>query len=449
MGKQKYRNSPSVERLNGTQAMNATGRALADKRSTATAESRIQRKLGTDDTFTPEFKQAFDPGTEHLGILERVYLLKELDAARKIITAIKKHPADAEAQNILKKMQSIPTNRTRPCVHCPIWRHEHELRMIAAAMSRYVFPRVAEQLYLVTIVFDFSENLHQLEDAIQSAHDGLKAAVTHMTRHRYGVMMTGALEPDLKSFNDLITEPKSISMMRDFGIAPTEAGGWTLTGHFFVRVPHVDELADKLRQLYPCSSDWIRVQFKKIQKDRDLLDHLIKILGYAGKSPQPLFAPPTRDTKKKSRKKANELMRRMSSAFQGAQLPTSIDSDSFDLDAAIVQWVKFTDRMGAGRMYYSVESAHAQKWYSESETAYVRMTDIDLKGDGQHLIEVHRDCGPFSPNQVMPHLKGQVRSFRSRPLKYDADWIKMTNCEGINPDRHYHDFDEWTLRPGV
>jgi len=68
-----------------------------------------------------------------------------------------------------------------------------------ASQSRYVFPRVTEQLYLVTIVFDFAENLDQLEDAMVAAHKGMQAAVAHMGRQRHGVMMTGTLEFDLKT----------------------------------------------------------------------------------------------------------------------------------------------------------------------------------------------------------------------------------------------------------
>jgi hypothetical protein len=109
-------------------------------------------------------------------------------------------------------------------------------------------------------------------------------------------------------------------------------------------------------------------------------------------------------------------------------------------------------------MYYSIESAHAQKWYSESEMNYIRMIDADLRADGDirqddgmsdgsHRYEVHRDHGPLPPFEVPPHLKGRVRELRSRPLTFDTEWESMTNCYGIDPDTHYHDFDQWTVKP--
>jgi hypothetical protein len=89
---------------------------------------------------------------------------------------------------------------------------------------------------------------------------------------------------------------------------------------------------------------------------------------------------------------------------------------------------------------------------------YIRMIDADMttdedrRGDdgmkdGEHKIELHRDHGLLPPFDVPPHLKGRVRDLRSRPLTYDAEWDSMTDCLGINPDTHYHDFDRWTVKP--
>lgn len=445
-------------RRDGKMAFSSQGRAIAMKRIGAVKLSRIQKKIGTDNTFSKAFKAAFDPDTEYEQILERINLETELDAARKTITALRKYPDDPDARRILKELAAKPTLRKKDCPLCPIWRHEREAHLTLAARVRYAFPRVVGELYLVTIVFDFAENLEQLEEAMRDAHKGMQSAVAHMGRKRHGVVMAGALEFDLKTYEDLTTEPKSISLLRQLGVTATDAGGWTLTGHFFTRVPHDEVLRDRLRKDYPSSDPkWHRVQFKQVQKDKDLLEHLSKILSYAGKVPKPLFDPPTRDTKGGDRKAADELMRRMSMAFYGSTMNTYLDQSVIDLNAAIAQWAKFVDHVGARLMYYSIESAHAQKWYSESEMEYIRKNDMDLTdhedlrgdgiSDGQHKIELHRDHGLLPPYEVPSHLKGKLREFRSRPLTYDAEWESMTDCSGIDPDVHYHDFDKWTLKP--
>jgi hypothetical protein len=108
--------------------------------------------------------------------------------------------------------------------------------------------------------------------------------------------------------------------------------------------------------------------------------------------------------------------------------------------------------------YYSVESAHAQKWYSESEMDYIRVTDDDMRTDndmrgedgmldGNHMIEVHRDHGPLPPHKQLPHLQGRVCELRSRLLTYDAEWESMTDCSGIDSKTEYHDFDKWMVKP--
>jgi hypothetical protein len=98
-------------------------------------------------------------------------------------------------------------------------------------------------------------------------------------------------------------------------------------------------------------------------------------------------------------------------------------------------------------MHYSVETTHAQKWYSESEVDYIRKTDADLLSDGSHKIEIHRDHGPFPPHNTLPHLKGRMRDLRTRRLTYDAEWESMTDCTDINPDTEVPAFDRWIVKP--
>lgn len=147
MSKRKYQTDQSTIRNDGKISFSPQGRAIANRRTAASLQSRIQKRLGTDDVFSDEFKAAFDRDTEYEQILERVNLEAELDAARKTITALRKYPNDRVAQRILSELAAKPTLRKKGCPLCPIWRHERETYLILAARSRYVFPRVTEQLY--------------------------------------------------------------------------------------------------------------------------------------------------------------------------------------------------------------------------------------------------------------------------------------------------------------
>jgi len=100
MNKSRYETDTTTIRRDCKMAFSPQGRAIADKRINAQQLSRIQKKLGTDDTFSEEFKAAFDPKTEYGQILERINLETELDATRKIITALKKYPDDPDCQRI-------------------------------------------------------------------------------------------------------------------------------------------------------------------------------------------------------------------------------------------------------------------------------------------------------------------------------------------------------------
>ena len=446
--KKLYQTSGNTVRQDGKTEFSARSRAIADGRRGSGAGSRIQKKLGKDDVFTPEFKAAFHPDTEYDQILGSVHLERELDAARKTITALRQFPNDRDGQRILKQMRSKPFRRKKDCPLCPIWRYERETALTLAARSRYVFPRVLSELYLVTVIFDFAENLIQLESALKEANKSLREMTAFMGRKRRGVMMIGTFEFDLLSHVQLTSDFKSKALLSELGLVATESGGWALTGHFFVRVPHREVLEGWLRNKYPSSDpNWVRVRFDQIKGEKKLEEHLSRIISYAGKPIAALFGPPTRDTKDKKRQAADELMQKMAAAFYGTTMNTYIDQSSFDLNAAIVQWTKFIDRVGASQVYYSVETTHAQKWYSESEMEYIRMTDGDMINNGSHRIEIHRDCGPFYQNKVLPHLKGRTRPLRTQKLTYDPEWEAMTDCYGIDPDTHYHDFDKWTVKP--
>ena len=448
MTKTPYQSNRSTTRSDGKMAFSPQARAIADKRMNAGVLSRVQKKLGTDGTFTDAFKAAFDPDNQYEQILERIHLEKELDAARKVITALRAFPNDQDCQRILKEMRSQPIRRKKDCVHCPIWRHEHETSLTLAARRRYVFPRVSSELYLVTIIFDFAENLDQLEQALAAANKNLTKMAAFMGRKRCGVMMVGTFEFDLLSHEQLTDQPKSKALLAEIGVVATDAGGWALTGHFFTRVPHRDVLEPWLREQYPSSDpNWHRVQFDRVKGNKKLEEHLSRIISYGGKLPEQLFKPPSRKTKGSERKTANELMRRMSSAFYGTTANTYIDQTAFDLNAAIAQWAKFVDRVGARQMHYSVETTHAQKWYSESEVDYIRKTDADLLSDGSHKIEIHRDHGPFPPHNTLLHLKGRMRDLRTRRLTYDAEWEAMTDCTDIDPYTQRPDFNRWMMKP--
>jgi len=447
MAKKRFETSSSI-RLDGKIAFSPQRRAIADRRINAEVLSRVTKVLGTNNTFTDEFKAAFDPPTEYEQILDRVHLRKELEATKKVLNALESRPDDTVCVRILNQMRAKPMRRKRDCPLCPIWRHEHETALTFATTSRYAFPRVDHELYLLTIAFDFAENLHHLEAALAAANKSMQRMVAHMGRKRCGVMMVGAFEFDLFSYQQLTSQPKSSALLKELGVAAPESGGWTLTGHFFVRVPHREVLEHWLRQEYPSSTaSWDRVRFDKIKENEALATHVSRILSYGGKMPKMLFSAPTRKTADNKRAKADAMMRQMSSAFFGDLMQDDLDDEAFDLTAAIVQWAKFIDRVGAKQMYYSVESAHAQKWYSKSEMDYVRLTDGDMLSSGSHLIEIHRDHGPFPPLTILPHLKGRVRDLRSRRLTFDPEWESMTDCRGINRNTHYHDFDRWTLKP--
>ena len=447
MGDKSDPNRRHETRADGRLEFSPQGRAIAERRLTAEKGGRLERLLGPKSQFSSAFRSAFKPESEHEQILGRINLRKELEAASKTITALKSAPADEEAQHVLADMMDNPFQRKTDCVLCPIWRHERETYLTLVARNRYVFPSVIDQLYMVTIVFDFAEDLYRLGEALIDAKTGLRQAAAHMGRKGFGVMMVGSFELDLLSPDQLRTEFKSRALLAELGRSVPDGGGWAVTGHFFVRVPHVDVFKNWLKSRYPSSTDrWIRVQFDPVHRDKSLLENLSRVLSYGGKMPKPLFEAPTRKTVNDGRSLANFNVQKMLTSFYGQRIPNGLDEEAFGIDAAIVQWAKFMHRAGPGLTYYSVESTHAQKWLSASETAYVRSTDIDMDRTGRHPVELRRDHSIHPPHQMLNELDGRKINIRSRPLKHDPKWEVMTDCSNIDSEVERPDFLRWFLK---
>lgn len=412
------------------------GKVFANLRGKS-PNGRVAKILGTEDTFSEAFKKAVLKDYE--GILEREFLLAELEGAKKVLTALRKSK-ETLAQQLHKKLYSDPKLRDESCVLCPIWRHEYALRRVLAATDRYIYQRVRSEIYHVTIIFDYAADLYKLKQSYVDAHTKLKAAVAAMNRKRHGVVIIGSFEPDLRSAlqfdgNSLLAKARG-----DLQWNVMDSGGWVLSGHFIVRVPHQDELKAILKDVFP-SKDWERVRFVSVYKSGGLANHLMKIMSYAAKYPAPLFDPPTRGPMKK---KADQQCREMTTAFYGPKFSaTDASRVDFNLDEAIRQWAIFMDQLGVGLIYYSVESVHAQKWYSEFEMDYIRATDYDLYANSEHRIELHRDTGPFSGSKVLPELQGGKRRLVSRPLQDDPEWVRLNNSSPYEIDSEFPNFTRW------
>lgn len=96
-------------------------------------------------------------------------------------------------------------------------------------------------------------------------------------------------------------------------------------------------------------------------------------------------------------------------------------------------------------MYLSVENAHAQKWFSQSEWNFIRKIDADFNSDGQHLIELLRDRELTNGKKRIVTGSGNLRRLRSRPLKFDQEWLLATDLDGVDPFTQPVDLYDWMI----
>ena len=402
--------------------------AIANKRIKA-KDGLINRMCGKNSVFSDDFKRLILENYE--GILDHVYLATELKGARDVITALKRAADDPRCADLLNRMQSYPALRSKPNLLCPVWRYEHSIIMSYFATQRYIFPEVKEELYLLTIIHDFASNLETLEEQICSARKSLDSVIKTMNKNRRGVMMLGAFEPDLRSHKEMTKKPDLVKAAVDLQWQSTECGGWVLSSHFIVRVPHDEDFLAFLKKEFPAKG-WGRVQLKPIKESDVLADTVTTILRYMGKYKEPLFKVPTRG---KKRETADKEMHQLRNAFMGPSARESYGkSVQFDLHAARRQWALFIDSLGEDTLFYSVESVHAQKWQSQSEMQFLTQFGSSEEVHGFERIEIHRDTGPYSRYTIDPAKKRFVKRRRTRKLQYDPEWMDQTDYSGYDGD---------------
>lgn len=322
-------------------------------------DGRVERVLGKKGPFTDEFKKLIR--TDYESILESPYLVRELKGAKKILKALEKRKSEPTIHALFRKISEYGPTSEQPSILSPIWRHENCVKVLSALGLRYIYPEVMNESFFVTIVYGYAHNLESLGPLVDQFRLDLDAFVKSNTMRGRGLVMAGAFEPDLRSYEELTSKkPDLVKMSRDLGWVIQDHGGWVLSGHFVGRGYFHDELKNRLGEVFP-SRGSKRVRFEILSRKKDLYQSIMDLIGYFCKFTGPMF-----DTGK-NKEPANRMLRTVQSAFIGPNVrsPKAFDDD-FDQDAAIRQWALFIDDLGPDRLFYSIENAHAQKWYSRT-----------------------------------------------------------------------------------
>lgn len=392
-------------------------------------DGKVERALGKRGPFTDEFKNLIRSDYEE--ILETPYLIKELLGAKKILKALARRPSYPEFERLFQKISSYVPSTLQPCMLSPIWRHENCIHVLTALGLRYIYPEVKNETFFVTIIYGYAHNLDSLGLLVDQFRRDLNTFVKKNTTRKRGLVLAGAFEPDLRSYDEL-TNSKSVlaKMSVEQGWSINDHGGWVLSGHFVGRGYYHDELKNQLAEVFP-SQGRQRVRFDLLTTQKDLYQSIMDLIGYFCKFSGPMFASG------KNKKAATRLLREVQSAFVGPNLksPKAFAAD-FDQDAAVRQWALFIDDMGPDRLFYTVENVHAQKWYSRTEVEFLKQV-ASMTGDysnvpGAEQIELHRDREPFQKT-IDPRIKHLVPRRITRPLRHDPDWYQLTDMSQTTP----------------
>jgi len=413
-------------------AFSPRGNAIHSLRINAT-DGKVERVLGKRGPFTDEFKNLIR--SDYESILETPYLIRELKGAKKILRALGKRIEEPEFQRLFQKTASYLPTTTQPSILSPIWRHENCVQVLTALCQRYIYPEVKNESFFVTIIYGYADNLDSLRILVDQFRRDLDTFVKENTTRQRGLVLAGALEPDLRSYDEITSGNSALAKISaERGWSIQDHGGWVLSGHFVGRGYFHDELKSRLSEVFP-SHGKQRVRFDPLSSRKDIYQSIMDLIGYFCKFSGPMFASG------RNKKPATRFLRKVQSAFVGPNLRTNKPfAGDFDQDAAIRQWALFVDDMGPDKLLYSVENVHAQKWYSQTEVAFLKQV-ASITGDysnipGAEQIEIHRDREPYMKT-IDPKVKHRVPKRFTRPLQVDPEWYRLTDKSGEEPSMMY------------
>lgn len=395
------------------------GAAALQKCRLKAKDGRIERLVSRGGQCPPKMQSAVLGN--FLGILGRKYLTRELASFKRMTNALNKYKDQAGVAELITSLSADPLQRSLDCVLCPVWKHERTMRIEATLASRYVFEEVREECCFITVIFDFAANLDQLEQCVIDSERSMNKLIARMTQAKTGIVVAGAFEPDLRSAEDFSNKRDLARLASDLKWSVPDAGGWVLSGHFFVRAPRQDTLKKCLAEIFGNS---VRVEIKRLFEHKGIEESLSDILNYATKANHFLLGAP-QHTREKGL--SDKTVSSLSAAFFGPELHEgSVDPSSFDVNQAIVQWALFIHRLGPKKLFFCKESGRARKWLSKAEL------EDHFKIQAMHPLNVpnrepQRGHLGLDGARKLDHIKSYwFKRTRTRQLSYDHFWIERT-----------------------
>ncbi|WP_159806455.1 hypothetical protein [Litoreibacter roseus] len=408
-----------MKQRNQTRRVNRDEIEVARKTS---EKGRLQRLL-SKTIFSPRYIAYVMSNPE--GLLRMPYLLRELQAMKRILKALKKRSNDPKCNALYERINMLDGSTKPTSPLCAIARHL-TARSMHLDLDSLFFDDCMGEWTMETIVHGIAPFTDDQRGVVGIARESFETIQNAMKAAGAGYVEVGAFEPDLRSSDEFFDKAALRRLCMELGCSFPETGAFVVCSHRLVRVQSDDLYQSLLDAEFP---GYRRVHRKHMDRNKSLQQNWEDILDYIWKLEE-LVNGADGDAQI-----AEGDCRR---CIRVTSLGTTTDGlKGRTREDALCDFGLFLDDLGLDFFKINHVNIFARAWYNEDERLMFTSKGIELMdAPGVCPQDLHTHCNDAPRRRLLQETPGYSNlplRDRTRLLLAQRDMETLNTSREVGP----------------
>ncbi|MGX9354992.1 hypothetical protein ACS3SW_07460 [Roseobacteraceae bacterium S113] len=359
------------------------------------------------------------------GLLRMPYLIRELQATKRILKALKKRLDDPKCKALFEKINMLDGSTKPTSPLCAIARHL-TARSMHLDLDSLFFEDCMGEWTMETIVHGIAPSTDDQRGVVATARESFKTIQKAMKAVGAGYVEVGAFEPDLRSSDEFFDKAALKRLCMERGWDFPENGAFVVCSHRLVRVQSDDLYQSLLDAEFP---GYRRVQRKHMDRNKTLQQNWEDILDYIWKLEE--LVPGADGDAEIAEGDCRRCIR-------VTALGTTTDGlKGRKREDALCDFGLFLDDLGLDFFKINHVNIFARAWYNEDERLMFNTQGIDLMdAPGVCHQDLHTHCNDAPRRRLRQETRGYSRMpmrDRTRLLFAQRDMETLNTSREVGP----------------
>lgn len=359
------------------------------------------------------------------GLLRMPYLIRELQATKRVLKALRKRLDDPELEELYEKINLLDGGTAPTSPLCAIARHQMA-RSMHLDLDSFFFDDCIDEWTMETIVHGVTEYVEGLKDLAADARTSFRTIQTAMSAAGAGYVEVGAFEPDLRSIENYQDRAALKRLCEERNWPFPEGGGYVLCSHRLVRVQSNVLYQSLLRSEFP---GYRRTQRKKLDRDKTLQENVEDILDYIWKLED--LVGGINDDAEFDESDCRRCIRVASLGTTSDGLKGNRNEND------LCEFALFLDRLGLGFFKINYVNMYARAWYNQDERKMFLKDGLELMdAPGVSSGVLHSHCNDAPRRRLIqetPTYEEMSKRQRTRITFAHLDMRKLNTSRHVGP----------------